>query len=204
VILTTSELVRLVLGLLLGAALAWAALSWQVSRRRALMRPLASVLDGQAGEMKGVRWLSLSGRYRDRAVTLRQRKAGEYRAPRFEILLECRSPLGLRVGREGELAAELALWLHVAQDVEIGDPKLDRDLVFRSPEPGRLVAWLRAADAARAALGELMAGHGASSLTLRDPRLHYSRAGWTSWPSPDEAREILERMRTIAESAERA
>ena len=32
VILTTAELVRLVLGLLLGAALAWAALSWQVSR----------------------------------------------------------------------------------------------------------------------------------------------------------------------------
>lgn len=178
--------------------------SWQLSRRRALMRPLAAALDGGAGEMKGWwNWIRLEGQYRGRAAAFRQRAGDRYRSPRFEALLDCHASRSFRVGRE-RAGARLAKRLHLMKDVESGDRGLDRLFTFQSSDPGWLAAWLRSAEGVPDAIRTLMRDPSSHSLELSDSRLRCARQGWALWPDVEDARLLLEALRMLAESAERA
>jgi hypothetical protein len=195
------------------AGLAW----WQAWYRWSWIRPVMDVLDEGSGRKRGVLLrLGFDGRFRGRAITLRETPGGRYGSTCLDVTVECRAPFPFRFGREGR-GAGIAKRLRLLQDVEIGDPRFDRLFTFRASEPERLVAWLRSSREARHAIWVLLAGDTEpdddsglppdpvdGAVFVRGSRLCFVRRNWGTWLVPDETRRMLKALRALAESAERA
>lgn len=200
-------------GLPVLAALAW----WQAWYRWTWIRPVMKVLDEGSGRRRGVlRRLGFDGRFRGRAVTLRDTPAGRYGRMRLDVTVECHAPFPFHFGREG-LGSGIAKRLGLMKDVEIGRPNFDRLFTFRSSEPERLETWLRSSQEARHAIWVLLAGDTepdddsglppdpvAGAVFVRGSRLCYVRWNWGTWPIPDETRRMFKALRALAETVERA
>jgi hypothetical protein len=172
--------------------------------RRWRMRRLLPALDGESGELKGFDPVRLVGSYRGRAVEFRQEAGGRNTPSAFQILLDSRTSLPFRAGREGA-GVRFAKRLHLMKDLEVGEAELDATLTFQASEPERFRGWLQSSGEARGAITTLFAVHSAASLEQEDARLSAVWKGRGCWPAgPDEARGRLELLRTLAESAERA
>ncbi len=109
-------------------------------RRKRLLARMVEFLDERTGEaVEQLLYQSgqLEGHFRGRAVALSVTADGKNRPPEFRIKLSCLAPLTFEIGKESSGDRVLKA-LHLEQDVEVGDPELDRQFVFSRTDPARL------------------------------------------------------------------
>jgi hypothetical protein len=173
-------------------------------RRRRQLLALSPALDPGSVRLEGSPFpRSLCGRYQQRAVEFR-RPAGKSDGAMLQAWLDCASNLEFEVVRKG-VVSRFTRAIHLEKGVETGDPDLDRRFTFLSREPERLAGWLRSSESARRAVETLFEQYRFGDLQTDGRTLRAERTGLRCMPSgPADAREILELLRTLAESAERA
>ena len=126
---------------LIGAILWW---TWSSSRRRLLR--LAELLDERGGEVTGFPILWLEGHYQGQRVALGIHMPSGRSQPRA-LLVNLIAEAPLRFGIHKEDMADFVLArLGLTQDIEVGDPDLDHDFQFSSPEPARFTSWFADAE----------------------------------------------------------
>jgi hypothetical protein len=136
---------------------------------RRKLAPLATLLDGGSGEVRGWFRYRVSGHLEGREVEFVGVPGSKNRPPQLRIRLACPVSLSLRIGREG-IGARIAKGFHLMSDVALDDPELDAKYVFSSSDPESLKRWIRE-PGVRDALTALLDREGVDSISLRNGTL---------------------------------
>lgn len=156
-------------------------------RREKRMRPLAEVLDERRFKIKGIMTTTMSGLYQGRPTRFYYSPGGgggQYGGSpaEFHVVLSCRSLFSFKIYKES-MGSKVGKALGFVPDVEIGDPELDRQLVFRCDSPQSFTDWVGRPEV-KEKVASLVLAEGVDSLQYDDGFLgvYYVRGGFYIGP----------------------
>jgi len=115
--------------------------------REKRMRPLAKVLDERHFKIKGIMTTTMSGLYQGRPTLFYYSPGGigEHQqggSPEiFHMVLSCQSLFSFKIYKKS-MRAKVGKARGFVRHVEIGDPELDRQIVFRCGSPQIFTDWM--------------------------------------------------------------
>jgi hypothetical protein len=120
----------------------------KLSRERR-MRPLSKVLDERRFKIKGIMSTTMSGLYQGRPVRFcyhSSQPAADFGGgggypEMFYVILSCRSLFSFKIYKKS-MKTKITEGLNFLPEVEIGDPEMDRKIVFRCGSPQSFSEWM--------------------------------------------------------------
>ncbi len=120
----------------------------KLSRKRR-MRPLSKVLDERRFKIKGIMRTTMSGLYQGRPVRFcyySGQPAADFGGgggypEMFYVILSCRSLFSFKIYKKS-MKTKITEGLNSLPEVEIGDPEMDRKIVFRCGSPQSFSEWM--------------------------------------------------------------
>ncbi len=166
-------------------------------------RSLGELFDERSAKVQ--RGPKVEGHFRGRQAQVYT--SGRRKPSELIITLSCSSPLrfgAAKMPRRGDLSRETLLYRLEYSKVPVGDPELDGDYGFTSPDPDAFKAWLLRPDSKKAIKSVLVTNKDFEACRIE------SGSGWVSWRGPlnvfkinvEAMRPVLERLDAFARTLE--